>query len=165
MNVRVILDSNESISIGGTEITRMLKLVPNFPFLGHSEFTTGIAQWHDQHVVEAPTLLFASLSSVVLRDRALRPLILQKVNSEAKAHIRSTFVRNDGLFITYIAALHSWRHKDDDAWTKLFDLNRALAGKKPDGLPVRDWRSRLDRWRLERRTLGHADIDSDNEHI
>ncbi|MAT60732.1 MAG: hypothetical protein CMH41_03595, partial [Micrococcales bacterium] len=164
-NVRVILDSNESISLGGTEITRMLKLVPSFPFLGHSELTTGIAQWHEMHVVESPTLLFASLSSVVLRDRALRPLILQKVNAEAKAHIRSTFIRNDGLFITYIAALHSWRYKDDDAWTKLFDLNKLLAAKKPEGLPVRDWRNRLDRWRVERRTLGHADIDSDNEHI
>ena len=55
--------------------------------------------------------------------------------------------------------------KEADVWTRLFELNRSLASKKPHGLTVRDWRNRLDRWRTERRTLAHADIDSDNDHI
>ena len=90
---------------------------------------------------------------------------MQKVNTDAKAYVRSTFMRNDGLFITYIAALHSWRYKEADVWTRLFELNRSLASKKPPGSTVRDWRNKLDRWRVERRTLAHSDIDSDNDHI
>ena len=139
-NFRAILDSHESISIGGNEMARMLQLVPTFQFLGHSEFTSGITDWHAAHVLDSPALLCASLSSVVLRDRALRPVILQKINNDAKAFVRSTFVRNDGLFITYIAALHSWRYKEADVWTRLFKLNESLAGKKPRGIPLRDWR-------------------------
>ena len=164
-NFRVILDNGESISIGGSEVARMLQAVPTFQFVGHSEFTTGIAQWHAQHVLETPTLLYASLSSVVLRERSVRPVIMLKINSEAKAYLRSTFIRNDGLFVTYIAALHSWRFKEADVWAKLFELNQSLAEKKPPDTTIRDWRLQLDRRRTERQTLAKADIDGYNEHL
>lgn len=162
---RAILDNHESISMGGNEMARALRQVPTFKFLGHSELTTGLTQWHAQHVLGTPTLLFASLASVVLRDRAIRPLVLAKINPAAKQYIRSTFVHDTGFFATHIAALHSWRFKTEDVWSALFELNKSLASKKPAAMPIRDWHLRLDRWRVQRRALAKTDIDSDNDHI
>ena len=158
-------DNHESISIGASEMARTLKQVPTFKFLGHSEMTTALSQWHAQYVLDTPTLLYASLSSITLRDRALRPLILAKINAEAKTYIRSTFVRESGLFVTYTAALHSWRFKDSDVWSSLFALNEYLACKKPPHDTIRDWRLKLDKWRTQRRALAGTDIDSDHDHI
>ena len=113
----------------------------------------------------APTLLWASLASVVLRDRIIRPLILAAINSDAKNFLRSTFPRENGIFPTYIAALHSWRFKEEDVWSALTDLDKQLCSKKPRDKSIRDWRADMDKWRLSRRSLAASDIAQDIEHL
>ena len=101
-----------------------------------------------------------------MRDRIIRPAILHVINSEAKSFIRSTFNKNDDLFVSYITQLHSWRHKPEAVWSRLFELERNLSSKKPRSTPVRDWRARLEEWRRNRTSLANgADLDHGYEHL
>jgi len=164
-NFRVVLDSTDGMSIGGNEVSMLLKAAPGVKFVGHSELTSAVSRWHASYVLDDKTLLYASLASVVLRDRIIRPAILAAVNAEAKSFLRSTFPRDNGIFPTYIAAMHSWRFKEEDVWSAISVLETNLCSKKPFNKPMRDWRSDMDSWRLQRRTLAGADIDSDKEDL
>ena len=137
-NFRVVLDGLESLSLGGNLVGRILEAAPTSVLVGHSKITASLSRWHGSHVFESPTLLWATLASVVLRDRIIRPLILAAINAEAKKFLRSTFPRENGIFPTYIAALHSWRFKEEDVWSALTDLDKQLCSKKPGDKSIRD---------------------------
>ena len=165
-NFRAVLDGVDSLSMAGTEIVRIIEEAPKVRFVGHSYLTAALSQWHATFVLSSKTLVWANLSSLIMRDRLLWPAILQAINPEAKQHIRSTFPRNDGMFATFCTALHSWRFKVEDVWNALFELDAHLSSKKPRDITIRDWKAQMDRWRLERRHLSNGnDIDGDSEHI
>ena len=87
-------------------------------------------------------VLFASMSSVVLRDRIFRPAILPAVNANAKLYIHASFPHDDGTWICFTLCIHSWRYKEADTWKALFEIDQYLASKKPlgDRKPLCDWR-------------------------
>ena len=157
-NFRVVLDGNDSMSLGGNEVAQVLQDAPATHLLGHSELTASLSRWHAAHVLNGKTLVWASLASVVLRDRILRPAILAVISAEAKTYLRATYPRDNAIFPSYVATLHSWRFKEEDVWSALSALELKLASKKPRNKPIRDWRADLDMWRSQRLALANADI-------
>jgi hypothetical protein len=107
-NFRVVLDGDSSMSMAANEVARILESAPSVTLHGHSELTTSLTHWHATYVLNEPTLVYASLASVVLRDRIIRMAILAAVNADAKTYLRATFPRDDAVFPLYIATLHSW---------------------------------------------------------
>jgi hypothetical protein len=124
---RVVLENNESLSLGGSEMARLLRDAADARLVGHSDITTSLSRWHASFVLDSPTALWANLSSVALRDRAIRPAIMLAINPGAKSFLRSTFPRDDGLFVTFLTELHSWRFKEENAWRALYALDEKLA--------------------------------------
>ena len=163
-NMRVVLDAKASITLDARAMTEALERMSKLRMLGHSDVTTALTQWHYTNVQENRSVLYASLASVVFRDRLLRRYLLQGINDKAKAHVRSSFPRDDGMFVMYAVVLHSWRFKEAEIWTQLFKLDAQLSSKKPKGTTVRDWRKDMDTWRASRRALANGvDIDSGHE--
>ena len=68
---RAILSNEDSISLGGREVARIMQDVPLIPVLGYSAITTALSRWHLENIVNHHTLLYASLSSFVMRDRII----------------------------------------------------------------------------------------------
>ena len=147
-------------------MARLLRDAADARLVGHSDITTSLSRWHASFVLDSPTALWANLSSVALRDRAIRPAIMLAINPGAKSFLRSTFPRDDGLFVTFLTELHSWRFKEENAWRALYALDEKLVSKKPSNKTIADWRADLDTWREERRHIaGGNDVDNDNPHL
>ena len=97
-NFRIVLDGLESLSLGGNLVSLILEAAPLSVLVGHSEITVSLSRWHASHVLESPMLLWASLASVVCRDRIIRRLVLAAINPKAKNFLRSTVPRENGIF-------------------------------------------------------------------
>ena len=95
----VIFDGLDSLSLGGNLLSQILQAALSVTPIGHSEITASLSRWHDSYVLESPTLLWASLPSVMLQDRSIRLFILAAINSDAKTFIRSTFLREMAVFL------------------------------------------------------------------
>ena len=167
-NFRGICDNAHSISLGADTFARTLEQLPTQRFVGHTQLSVALSRWHWSFVIETKTVLCGNLSSVLLRDRLIRPAILLVINADAKTFVRSSFLHDDSIFVSYTVVLPSWRFKEDEVWSALFECDAKLSSKKPRGnsKTVRDWRSDLERWREERLSLANGiDIDGDQPQM
>ena len=94
-NFRATLDGNDSLSLGASVLAQTIQSAPLATFLGHSDLSIALSRWHASNVLDSPSVLWSSLSAVVLRDRLLRPALLQAINHSAKDHLRSTFIHDN----------------------------------------------------------------------
>ena len=157
--------NNNSMSLGGNEVAQVLQDAPATQLLGHSELTASLSRWHAAHVLSGKTLVWASLTSTMLRDQILRPALLDVVSADAKTFLRVTYPHDEVIFPLHVATLHSWRFKDEDVWSTLPVLELKLSSKKPRNKPIRDWWADVDLWCSQHLALASADIDSNNDHL